>query len=95
MNRLILMKKLMFSLLLCSVGVVPFVFLSQWAGYIGLPGFEYSATYRTPLAALIIREGLPILFIVLVILTHQSFFRHRCFTAIILFICLAFFADVP
>ena len=86
-----MMKKQIFILALCSVGVVPFVFISQWAGYVGVSGFIYSAGYRTSLMALIVREGLPILLVFIVMLTHRTFFRSRCFLAIIVFVFLVIF----
>jgi len=82
------MKRIMFYLLICSIGIVPFVFISQWASYVGVPGFGFSDVYRTPMVLIILREALPILFVSLVILTHRSFFRHRCVIAIASFIFL-------
>lgn len=78
------MTRLLFLLLVLSLLVVPFAFLTQWAGYLGLFSWTYvSAGYQTPVVILAVREGLPLLFSILVMAFYPAFWKTRAVMPVI------------
>jgi hypothetical protein len=79
------MRKPAFLLIVLSVLVSPLVFLRQWASYLGLLSGAYTLgqSHRTSDILLIIREGLPILFVLAVALSRPSFWRSRRLLSIV------------
>ena len=73
------MKKLAFLLVLLSVLMSPLVFLREWLSYLGLLPEAYSvgSLHRTSDTLLVVREGLPILFLLSIALSRRSFWKDR------------------
>lgn len=79
------MRKWAFLLIVASVVVSPWVFLPRWVGYLDLFAGAYlgGEDYRSSDTVLLIREGLPVLFLLSVALSHASFWKNRRLLSIV------------